>query len=131
MNHRIPRIAAIAAAAGLAMSATAAVAYEREGTYQQPPAGEAQQAHVSSQQLDQFVDALQEISEIRHEAARDLEATDDMEAAQHVQQRAQELMIEAVENNGLTVEEYNRIAALMGSDPELQERVHSRLEERS
>jgi hypothetical protein len=29
------------------------------------------------------------------------------------------------------VEEYNHIATLMGTDPELQQRVHNKLEERS
>jgi hypothetical protein len=54
-----------------------------------------------------------------------------METAQEVQQRAQQQMIDAVEEAGLSVEEYNQIATLMSTDPELQERISSKLEDRS
>ena len=131
MKHRITRTAAIAAAFGLAagLAGAPALAYEQGGQYQQP--GEpTEPVQVSEAKIDQFVDALTEISVIRETASAQLETTTDTAEAQQIQMRAQEEMIQAVENAGLSVEEYNQIAALMGSDPELQERVHTRLEER-
>ena len=132
MRYRLTRTAPIAAAFGLAaaLAGAPALAYEQGGTYQQP--GEpTQPAQVSEAKIDQFVDALTEISVIRNTAAAELETTTDTAEAQQIQMRAQEEMIQAVESAGLSVEEYNQIAALMGSDPELQQQIHSRLEERS
>ena len=78
----------------------------------------------------QFVDALTEIAVIRQTAAVELESAADMEHAEQVHREAQEQMIEALESTGLSVDEYNRIATLMGIDPELSERIHSKLQER-
>jgi hypothetical protein len=86
---------------------------------------------VDETKLEQFVEALSEVHTIRNEAAVELESTTTTEDAQEVQQRAQQQMIDAVEESGLSIEEYNRIATLMGSDPELQQRVSAKLEERS
>jgi hypothetical protein len=132
MRHRLTRTAPIAAAFGLAaaLAGAPALAYEEGGAYQQP-SEPTQPVQVSEAKIDQFVDALTEISVIRETAAAELDTTTDTAEAQQIQMRAQEEMIQAVENAGLSVEEYNQIAALMGSDPELQQEIHSRLEERS
>jgi hypothetical protein len=134
MNQRITGMTAIAAALGLVTAMAAAPVLAQEDPYEergaQPPA-EGQAAEVSEEKIDKFVDALSEIRVIQEEASAELEATSDTQEAQEVQQAAQQKMIEAVEAAGLSVEEYNQIAALMGSDPELQERIHSKLDQRS
>jgi hypothetical protein len=109
------------------MAAASAFAEDYEGQAQP----QQQAAMVDETKLDQFVDALSEVHAIRNEAAVELESTSTTEDAQEVQQRAQQQMIDAVEESGLSIEEYNRIATLMGSDPELQQRVSAKLEERS
>jgi hypothetical protein len=96
----------------------------------QTPPGQ-QSAQISDVKLDQFVDALSEIHIIRQTTAVELEAAADTEEAQRVQQEAQERMVEVVEESGLTVEEYNNIATMMSSNPELASRVHEKLEDRS
>jgi DNA-directed RNA polymerase specialized sigma54-like protein len=130
MNYRATRISACAAALGLATALAAAPALAEDYDYDTPPPQEQQAAPVSEAKLDQFVTALNEVHAIRNEAAEELEATTDPQDAQEVQQKAQQQMIEAVEEAGLTIEEYNQIATMMGSDPELQERISARLEER-
>jgi hypothetical protein len=150
MNHQVTRSTAWAAALGLAtaMAAAPALAQQQEGydAPPPPPPQEQQQDYqdfqrqqpqehetvqVSEAKLDQFVDALNEVHTIRNEAAVQLEQATDTEEAQKLQQEAQQQMIEAVENAGLSVEEYNQIATLMGSDPDLQQRISAKLEERS
>ena len=129
MNHRIARRTAVAAAIGLATAMAAAPAFAEDYEGQAEP--QQQAAMVDETKLDQFVEALSEVHAIRNEAAVELESTTTTEDAQEVQQRAQQQMIDAVEESGLSIEEYNRIATLMGSDPELQQRVSAKLEERS
>lgn len=131
MNHRATRTTALAAAFGLAagMAAAPVMAQEYGQQQQQPP--QAQAVQVDEAKINQFVDALAEISTIRQTVAAELESAEDMEEAQKVQQDAQQRMVEAVESAGLSVEEYNHIASLMGSDPELAERINSELEKRS
>ncbi|NGX17045.1 DUF4168 domain-containing protein [Wenzhouxiangella sp. XN24] len=129
MKHRSTQAVALAAAIGLGAALSAAPAFAQD--YQQDTSPQASAPDVSSEKLDKFVDALAEISVIREAAAVELEAAEDMEQAQKLQQEAQAEMIDAVETAGLTVEEYNQIATVMGSDPELAERVRTQLEERS
>lgn len=134
MNQRITRTTAIAAALGLVTAMAAAPVLAQEDPYQErgaQPQAESQATEVSEEKIEKFVDALSEIRVIQEEASAELEATSDTQEAQQVQQDAQQKMIEAVEAAGLSVEEYNQIAALMGSDPELQERVHAKLDQRS
>jgi hypothetical protein len=130
MNYRATRISACAAALGLATALAAAPALAEDYDYDTPPPQEQQAAPVSEEKLEQFVTALNEVHAIRNEAAHELEETTDPQDAQAVQQKAQQQMIEAVEEAGLTIEEYNQIATMMSSDPELQERISARLEER-
>lgn len=139
MTYRITRMTALVAAAGLAaaLAAAPAMAQDEEDAARQAQPGEhqfepqpPQDTAVSEQQLEQFVDALAEITVIRQTAAVELESAVDMEQAEQVHREAQEQMIEAVENAGLSVDEYNRIATLMGTDAELSQRVHSKLQER-
>ncbi len=130
MNYRATRTISLAAALGLGAAMAAAPAMAQE--YGQQPQQQPQQAtEVSEQKINQFVDALAEISTIRQTAAVELESAADMEEAQKVQQDAQQRMVKAVESAGLSVEEYNQIASLMGSDPELAERINTELERRS
>jgi hypothetical protein len=141
MNYRVSRTTAYAAALGLATAMAAGPALaddEHEYEHQAPPPPvqpEGQQhldtAHLTEAKIEQFVDALTEVHLIRNEAAADLEPPTDMEEAQEIQLRAQQQMIDAVEEIGLSVEEYNQIATLMSTDPELQQRISSKLEERS
>jgi hypothetical protein len=159
MTHRAPRMTTFAAALGVAAAMAAAPALgqqddaerqaqtpsaqqqpaqqqpaQQQPAQQQPAQQQPQQqeaASVSEEKLEQFVEALTEITMIRQTAAVELESAADMERAEQVHREAQEQMIEAVEKAGLSVDEYNRIATLMGTDPELSERIHSKLQESS
>lgn len=88
-------------------------------------------SRISGDMLDRFAYALDEINLIRKAAAVRLARAPDLEHAHTVQQEALADMIEAVEAAGLTVDEYNHIATLVGSDPQLANRIRAKLKNRS
>lgn len=78
---------------------------------------------ITDEQLEQFAEALDDIERINDEFVTQLEQAESQEQAQELQISAQSEMVEAVEDSGLTVEEYNAIAYRMQNDPEIQERI--------
>lgn len=87
-------------------------------------------APLEDKKIDQFADAYLEIESIHAQAAAELEKTSDPDAANKVKERAEKQIIEAVERNGLRLEEFNQIAELMQVDLELRTRVADRVEKR-
>lgn len=116
----------IATAATFAF-ATSLAAQEMQ---QQPPAPP-QTVEVSDQQLEQFADAQIQITEIQQDFAGRLQEVDDPEQAHELQVQANEEMTEAVEEIGLSVQDFNEIAMAIQNDPELQQRLTALLQERS
>ena len=83
----------------------------------------AQEADFSDQELDQFVSAQDDVMDIRDEYVQRIEATDDRDEAMALEQEANQMMVEAVEDTGLTVETYSEIAQAASQDMELAERI--------
>ena len=77
----------------------------------------------SDNDLQKFVAVQPALEEIREDFTQRLEAADDQEAANQLQQEAGQLMVEAVEQEGLDVDTYNNIAMALQSNEELRERV--------
>jgi glucose/arabinose dehydrogenase len=134
--------AASAAALALALCGTAFAQQPGAGTTP-PDAQEPQQqaqppapqpgpapgaAEVSDEQLERFADAYTEVAQLRDEYTQQIIQAEDPDRATELQQEANERMIEAVEEKGLSVGEYNMIAEAMDRDPELQERVLQKLQ---
>ncbi|MFO8024066.1 DUF4168 domain-containing protein [Thiohalophilus sp.] len=80
-------------------------------------------ANVDEASLNKFKDAFSEVNSIRESFAGKLENVEDTEKAQELQQQAQQDMVSAVEDAGLSVQEYNEIFAAVQQNPELQEKV--------
>ncbi|WP_241546844.1 DUF4168 domain-containing protein [Thiohalobacter thiocyanaticus] len=126
---------------GLSVAAHAQEYGQGQGGYQQqgqPPAGQQQgqppaaqqpggaaapQVDLSDQQVSQFKAAFDEISTIRQAYADELQNAEDPNKARELQQQAQSEMVEAVEDSGLSVQDYNRIAGAIQQDPELRSQV--------
>lgn len=83
----------------------------------------AQTPDFDDETVERFAQAWTEVQGIRDDYMGRIEAADDAETAQELQSEAQEAMVEAVTDAGVEVSEYNRIAAAMGEDPELAERI--------
>lgn len=94
---------------------------------QQPPGtgvpGAAQPAQINEETIEKFAGAFSEILVIQETFTEKLEAAESNEDAQALQQEAQQEMVEAVQDNGLSVAEYNEVVAMMEQDPQLRERV--------
>jgi len=85
-------------------------------------------AEVDDQTLERFVQAYGEVQEIRRDLTSKLSNAQDQEQAQQLQQEAQTEMVGAVQDAGLSPDEYNRIASQMANDQELRQRVIDQLE---
>jgi hypothetical protein len=128
------RVAALALAAGLvaapaAFAETAAPAIqlaqdEQPAQPEQPAAVQPDEA-----QLESFVTATVRIISIQHQAQQQMSATAEPEQQKQVRDQALQMIVAAVEDEGLSVEEYNGIVQQVESDPELGETVKQRIKE--
>lgn len=93
------------------------------------PAATAQQpqAQISEEKVDKFVDAYVEVQKINQEYTAQLQSTGEPEKATELQQEAQTKMQQAVTDTGLSIPEYQQIAALAGQDQELRSRIEKEL----
>ncbi|PWG65776.1 DUF4168 domain-containing protein [Sediminicurvatus halobius] len=106
---------------GLAMPLWA----QDEGAQAQP---ETQQeapsaADFSEDQLESFAEAHGEVMEVRDDYTQRLQEAEGREQAMSLQEEANEKMVEAVTDTGLSVEEYGQIARAASNDTELAERI--------
>ena len=120
----LPMIAAAAVAFGVAP----AVHGQQTGTGQQQQQQLQQQQQqvpdFSDQELQQFAEAATDIQEISAQWEPRLQQAETQEEIEQVRQAANEEMVEAIEDNGLSVEKYSEIYMSAQSDPELNERVN-------
>ncbi|MFI8743339.1 DUF4168 domain-containing protein [Stutzerimonas zhaodongensis] len=114
----------------LFMAAGASQASAQEASQPQAPqaAPAIQASDISDKKLEKFADSLGEIMEIRQDFTAKLEKTGDPAEAQQLQQQANEKMMETVENNNLSIEEYNAINQAVQNNPQLRDKVISMIQ---
>lgn len=66
---------------------------------------------------------------MREQFSAQLQQAEDAEEAHKIQQQANDEMVGVIEDNGLSISDYNAIAEAMQDDPELRERVLAQLQE--
>jgi|TARA_Y100001968_G_scaffold330231_2_gene381497 Sec-independent protein translocase protein TatA len=88
----------------------------------QPAAG-AQAQQFGEKKLESFAESLGEIMEIREEFTGKLQQTEDANKARDLQQQANEKMLGVIEENDISIDEYNAINQAVQTDPELRNRV--------
>ncbi len=93
-----------------------------------PPMQQAPEVDLSEQDIDTFVNAFVAVQEVREDFAERLQGADNEGDAQAMQQEAQDEMVSAVEDAGMSVEEYNEVAMALQNDPELMQEVQERAE---
>lgn len=86
------------------------------------PAQEDEQEFTDGQ-LESFMTARAEVRDIQSEYSSRLQDVSDDQKVAELQAEAQEKMVQAVQSEGLTVEEFNEIARKANSDPEFNERL--------
>ena len=87
-----------------------------------------QASDISDKKLEKFAESLDQIMEIRQDFTAKLEKTGDPAEAQQLQQQANEKMLETVQNNELSIEEYNAINQAVQNDPRLRDKVISMIQ---
>lgn len=87
-------------------------------------------ASIADEKVDQFAAAFVAVQDIQARASKDLSTAKDDQQATEVKANAEKLMVEAVEKQGMQVEEFNRIADLMTTDLNLRSRVVEKVQAR-
>lgn len=87
-------------------------------------------ADISTETLELFVDAFIEIETIRNQVSQQLQSVETESDAQVLRQQAQDQMVMAVEQQGISVQEYNEVTTQMQNDPELLAQVQALANER-
>jgi hypothetical protein len=105
------------------LAATNIYAQEAASTQQVAPAAQNETQNIDQQMLDQFTKAYSAVISIQQHFSSQLSSATDEQEAQAVHVKAQEKIIEAVEESGLTVKQYGEIIAVLERDPELRQQV--------
>ncbi|NBC21929.1 MAG: DUF4168 domain-containing protein [Gammaproteobacteria bacterium] len=101
-------------------------AAQSQGAAPPPPAqGQQTLKPVTDEQLVQFIDAAADVQNVQANYAERVQKADDQAKAQELRQEAQDKMIGAVEESGLTVQQFNRIGQRLQTDQALVERLRS------
>ena len=96
--------------------------YEKQYEQQQSQAKD-----FSSSELESFVSAREEISELRQEFQPKFQKAEDVDKAQKLREDFQNQAIQILDNEGLDVQTYNGIVKGMDSNKELRKKVEQRM----
>ncbi len=120
----IPFAAVIAL--GLAWAPPAALAQQAPGQGEMPPPAAAK---YDSDDLKSYASAVVELRKINEEYTKRLQSAGSPEEQQSVREEATGKMVEAIEEEGLTVEKYNDIYNAALTDPQIAQEVNEYLRE--
>ncbi|WP_110667866.1 DUF4168 domain-containing protein [Salinicola halophilus] len=119
------RITALIAAATMTAGIVSAPAMAQDtanGGAQTQSQGAAAQ-NFSDEQLQQFADASQEIAAVSQDYTEQLQNASGDEEQQEIRQQANDEMVQAVQDSGMSVEQFNSIGQAIQQDPQLMQRV--------
>lgn len=119
-NLRMYRNLALAAAVGLGTSGVA-VAQQQQQPQQQQQAPQAKD--FDKAELEAFVEAQAEVSDISQDYQTKMQNADNPEAQASMRQEANQEMVQAVNDAGLDPSTYNSIAQAAQSDPQLAQKI--------
>jgi hypothetical protein len=101
-------------------------AQDTQPRQQQPPT---QQLEPSQDQIASFASAALEVNQIRSKWLPQIQAADNDEKAQKLQEQASAEMVHAIQDKGLTVETYKAIATAARANPDLAGRIVKLMEQ--
>jgi hypothetical protein len=88
-------------------------------------------ADFSQQQLEAFVDAATEVQRVQSELDAKAQDAQNPEEVTELQQEAQQEASQAVEESGLSIEEYAAIAQAANQDPDLYAQIIELMQQRA
>ncbi|MFO7839261.1 MAG: DUF4168 domain-containing protein [Desulfosalsimonadaceae bacterium] len=92
--------------------------YQHQEPTQQQPA-----ANFSDQDLQKFAKAEAEVNEIRAEYSEAIKGVEAADKAKEIQSKYTEQMINTIEDEGLSLNKYNKIAKAAQEKPDLQKKI--------
>jgi hypothetical protein len=92
----------------------------------QPPAQSDQKADISDQKLDAAAAAIKQVAGIKEAFVERLESAPQSDKEQIVKE-AEEALVKAVTEQGLSVSEYSSILVVAQNDPEVKRKIIQRL----
>ena len=98
---------------------------QREYQYQDPAQQQQQPADFNQETLQKFAEARTAVDEIRDEYTNELSDIDDASKARELQNKYTQKMIDAIEDEDLSVKKYNNVSRAMQDSPELQRKVEN------
>jgi len=119
-HHRTTSALILAGLLGLGTGSTALAAGDESSG---DSAATAEQTPIGDGKLEQFTTAMADVREIRMDYSSQLQQVESQEKRQSLKQEGRKEMVEAIRDNGLKVEEYNRIGKRVSNDKDLQKRV--------
>lgn len=81
----------------------------------------------SEAQLNNYVKAAQKVTDVAGDYQTKFDQAGDEDARQKVLNEANQKMVEAVEQSGMSLEEYNGISMAVQEDPQLRQTIESRV----
>jgi uncharacterized protein YdgA (DUF945 family) len=99
-------------------------------TAQEQDVPQATTTEIAPDQLDAFVDAALDVQRVQQDLSAELQGVENAEEADRLQQEAQEEAVQAVEERGLTVDQYDSILRAATADPELYATIIALMQER-
>jgi prophage DNA circulation protein len=124
MRHTHPLILGVAAALLLLASPPAMAQEQPQGQPMAP-------SDFSQQQIEAFVDAATEVQRVQTELDTKAQEAQNPEEVARLQQQAQQEASQAVEESGLTVDEYAAIAQAANEDPDLYAQIVDLMQQRA
>jgi len=112
---------------GLLLASPAAFSQQYDPPPPQPQMGPEDAGEtLDPQTKKKFIKAFSEVQDIQTEYTRKLEQVNDQSRAQALQQEAQQEMISAVKEQGLSVADYNQITQIVSNNPELMAEIQEK-----
>ncbi len=90
--------------------------------------GKQQQADFSKQELQQFVTAKAEVDQIRSDFSEELQGVEDSKKARQLQDKYTQKMVDAVQDTGMSVQEYNEISRAAQTNPDVGEKIEKMMD---
>lgn len=128
MRHPHRHILAAGATAIAVALAGPALAQQQPEAVEPPPQQRFQAQEFSTDQIQSFAEATKQIDQIMRDYQPRIAEADSQEKAVDLHQEAQSEMLKAVEDLGMSVDEYNQIATAAQDDPDLHAKIMERLD---
>lgn len=120
----------LAFTAGLTLLATAPLAVHAQGAAGNEGADspgksmeKQQSATIKPATKEKFIEAYSDITGVQQKYSQKLQNIDDKNKARELQQQAQTEMVSIIEDEGLSIKQYNQIVNQMRNNPELRKEV--------